>query len=171
MSSAPAGPDHLAAPLDPGLGARVSVEAQRTVDAEMEHVWVLLCDYHAVRPRILTAHFADYAVRSGGHGAGSVIEHVLRVGRRERRYCSSVEEPAPGRQLRERDHHSRLLSTWTLAPGGDGERTVVRLAVELRDPDITGWLARRRASRALRRIYAELLERLDAYVTSHRFAE
>ncbi len=71
MSSAPAGPDHLAAPLDPGLGARVSVEAQRTVDAEMEHVWVLLCDYHAVRPRILTAHFAEVALRKSRKAAPS----------------------------------------------------------------------------------------------------
>jgi hypothetical protein len=149
MNSAQAGPDPLAAHLDPGLGARVSVETQRTVAAEMEHVWVLLCDYQAVRPRILTAHFADYAVHSGGHGAGSVIEHVLRVGRRERRYRSSVEEPAPGRQLRERDHRSRLLSTWTLTPGGDGELTVIRLASSCATRiSAAGWRAGETAARS-----------------------
>jgi hypothetical protein len=70
-----------------------------------------------------------------------------------------------GRQLRERALHSALVITWTLTPGGDGERTVVRLAAELRDPDINGWLARGRARRALRQLYSQLLEQLDAYAT------
>jgi hypothetical protein len=36
------------------------------------------------------------------------------------------------------------VSPWTLTPGGEGDRTVVRLAVALRDPQISGWLARAR---------------------------
>ena len=70
-----------------------------------------------------------------------------------------------GRQLRERDVHSALVITWTLTPDGDGERTVVRLAAELRDPDINARLARRRARRALRQVYRQLLEHLNAYAT------
>jgi hypothetical protein len=61
--------------------------------------------------------------------------------------------------------HSALVITWTLTPGGDGERTVVRRAAELRDPDINGGLARGRARRALRRLYGQLLEHPDAYPT------
>src|SRR4051794_40827925 len=49
-----------------------------------------------------------------------------------------------------------------LTPGGEGERTVVRLAAALRDPQIAGWLARVRARRALRRLCGQLLEHLDA---------
>ena len=48
-----------------------------------------------------------------------------------------------------------------MTPGGDGERTVVRVAAELRDPDLEHALARGRARRALRRTHVHLLQRLD----------
>jgi hypothetical protein len=73
-------------------------------------------------------------------GERTVIDYRLRVGRHQRRVVATVEEPMAGRQLRELDVHSALVITWTLTPGGDGERTVVRLAAELRDPDINGRL-------------------------------
>jgi hypothetical protein len=38
----------------PGLGRRVSVEVERTVDAPIERVWALLRDYRVARPRLLT---------------------------------------------------------------------------------------------------------------------
>jgi hypothetical protein len=56
--------------------------------------------------------------------------------------------------------------TWTLGPGGEGERTVVRLAFEVRDRAMTGWWARARTQRALRRLADELLGQLDAYLAA-----
>jgi hypothetical protein len=99
------------------------------------------------------------ASRRRGGGAGTVSPTGLRVGRDEREHVVCVQEPVPGRVLRERARTSALVSTWTLTPGGEGERTVVRVAVGLRDPRISGWLARVRARRALRRLYGRLLER------------
>ena len=58
------------------------------------------------------------------------------------------------------------MITWTLTPGGDGECTVVRLAAELRDPDINARLGRRRARRALRQVYRQLLVYLGAYLAA-----
>ena len=58
------------------------------------------------------------------------------------------------------------MSPWTLTPGGEGERTMVRLAVALRDPQISGWLAR--ARRALRRLCGQLLEHVDADLGGER---
>jgi hypothetical protein len=162
MGSVPPDPACLARPSDPGLGARVSVEAERTVDAPMERVWALLRDYRVARPRLLTEHFSDYGVQERGEGAGTVIEYRLRLGRHQGRHVIAVQEPVPGRMLRERDRTSALMSTWTLTPGGDGERTVVRLAIQLRDLQISGWLSRLRARRALRRLCVQLLERIDA---------
>lgn len=162
VSSEATGP---AAPTDAGFGRRVCVQVERTVDAPMRRVWVVLRDYRAARPRMLTEHFADYAVQQ--EGERTVIDYRLRVGRHQRRYISAVEEPMAGRQLRERALHSALVITWTLTPGGDGERTAVRLAAELRNPDINGRLARRRARRALRQLYGQLLEHLDAYLAAH----
>ena len=70
--------------------------------------------------------------------------------------------------LRERDRTSAWVSTWTLTPGGEGERTVVRLVVALRDPQISGWRARARTRRALRRLCGQLLERLDTELGGER---
>ena len=162
MGSVPPDPARLARAPDPGPGARVSVEIERTVDAPMERVWALLRDYRRARPRLLTEHFSDYAVHQGGEGAGTVIEYRLRVGRHQGRHVIAVQEPVAGRMLRERDRTSALVSTWTLTPGGEGELTVLRLAVALRDPQTSGWLARVRARRALRRLCGQLLERVDA---------
>jgi uncharacterized protein YndB with AHSA1/START domain len=144
------------------LGRRVSVEVERTVDAPMERVWALLRDYLVARPRLLSEHFRDYGVEQGGTGAGTVIAYRLRVGHHEGDHVVDIGEPVPGRLLRERARASSWLSTWTLTPGGEGERTVVRLTVALRDPQISGWLARVRARRALRRLCGRLLERVDA---------
>ena len=168
MGSVPPDPARLARPPDPGLGPRVSVEVERTVDAPMERVWALLRDYRVARARLLTEHFSDYAVQERGEGAGTVIEYQLRVGRHQRHHVIAVQEPVPGRMLRERDRTSALVSTWTLTPGGEGERTVVRLAVALRDPQTRGWLARVRARRALRRLCGQLLEHVDADLGAKR---
>jgi uncharacterized protein YndB with AHSA1/START domain len=162
MSSETTGP---AAPTEAGFGRRTCVQVERTVDAPMQRVWVVLRDYRAARPRMLTEHFADYAVQQ--EGERTVINYRLRIGRHQRLVVAAIEEPMAGRQLRERDLHSALVITWTLTPGGDGERTVVRLAAELRDPDINGRLARGRARRALRQLYGQLLEHLDAYLAAH----
>ena len=92
--------------------------------------------------------------------AGTVIGYRLRVGRHERAYVLAVEEPTPKRQLRERDRRAGLLTTWTLTPGGDGERTLVRVEAVMRDRAFDGRFARARARHALRRVHARLLERL-----------
>jgi Polyketide cyclase / dehydrase and lipid transport len=112
---------------DPGFGPRLSAEVERAVDAPIERVWAVLRDYRAARPRLLTEHFSGYVVQRRGEGAGTLIQYRLRVGRRRRAYVVAVEEPAPGRMLRERARGSALVVTWTLTPGGDGERTLVRL--------------------------------------------
>jgi uncharacterized protein YndB with AHSA1/START domain len=149
-------------PPDPVFGRPLAVDVERTVDAPMARVWAALRDYRSTRPGLLTERFGDYAVRQGGEGAGTLVACTLRVGRRPRPYLLEVEEPTPGRQLRERDRQSALVATWTLTPGGDGERTVVRLAIALRDANLSGRVRRARARRALRRVYGQLLERLDA---------
>lgn len=55
-----------------------------------------------------------------------------------------------------------------LTPGGEGERTLVRVEAVLRDPAVDGWLARARARRALRRVHERLLARLDRQLADGR---
>jgi hypothetical protein len=168
MGGVPPDPARFARPPDPGLGRRVSVEGERNVDAPMERVWALLRHYRVARPRLLSEPFSDYRVQERGDGAGTVIAYRLRVGRHQREHVIAVQEPVPGRVLRDRDRASALVSTWTLTPGGEGERTVVRLAVAPRDPRISGWLARARARRALRRLCDQPLEHVDAELGGER---
>jgi uncharacterized protein YndB with AHSA1/START domain len=168
MAGVPPDPARLARASDPGLRRRVSVELERTVHAPMERVWALLRDYRVARPRLLSEHFSDYGVHERGQGAGTVIAYRLRVGHHQAEHVVAVGEPVPGRMLRERARDSAWLCTWTLNPGGQGERTVVRLAVALRDPQIAGWLAQVRTRRALRRLCGQLLEHLDAALGDQR---
>jgi len=151
-----------------GFGRRIVSEVERTVAAPMELVWRCLRDYRGPRARLLGEPFADYELHDGGVGAGTVIGYRLRVGRDQRAFVLVVEEPTPGRQLRERDRHGGLLVAWTLTPGGDGERTIVRVAAELRDANLAGALARGRARRALRRAHVQVLERLERELTGNR---
>ena len=44
-----------------GFGRRICVQVERTVDAPIQCVWVVLRDYRAARPQMLTEPFADYA--------------------------------------------------------------------------------------------------------------
>src|SRR5205823_7556296 len=97
MGSVPPDPARLAPPADAGPGGRVAVQVERTVDAPMDRVWALLRDYRVARPRWLTDHFADYAVRDGGAGAGTVIEYRLQVGRHQGHHVIAVQEPVAGR--------------------------------------------------------------------------
>ena len=56
-------PPDPARPPDLGLGRRISVEVERTVDAPMERVWAVPRDYRVARPRLLTEHFSNMQSR------------------------------------------------------------------------------------------------------------
>ena len=142
--------------------ATVRASSERTVPARTERVWELVRDYER-RPRILSDAFVDYRVESGGQGAGTVVRYKLNAGRRERAYRMEVDEPAAGRELRERDSESTLATRWSLTPAGDGESTRVELSSEWRGAGgIGGFFERRFAPAALSRIYADVLARLES---------
>jgi hypothetical protein len=44
-------PDRLTVPADEGLARRLSVDVERSVDAPIDEVWSVLCDYTSSRPR------------------------------------------------------------------------------------------------------------------------
>ncbi len=142
--------------------AQINVETERTVSADMGRVAEFLRDY-AERPRILTEHYRDYSVEEGGRGAGTIFSYRLVTGRRERAYRMRVDEPAAGRTLRESDADSSLVTIWTLTPGGEGRETRVVLSSTWRGASgVGGFFERTFAPAALRRIYAQMLERLDS---------
>jgi hypothetical protein len=145
---------------------QVTAQTERLVPASPRHVRAFLADYRNNRPRILPPeYFRDYRVEQGGDGAGTVISYRMRAGGRERSYRMRVEEAAAGGPLVESDTESSLVTTWTLTPVADGERTLVGLASRWEGAGgIGGLFERMFAPRALRRIYDEVLKRLSEAV-------
>src|SRR5690242_17403551 len=102
--------------------SHIDVKSERVIHARPQDVYATLADYRK-RPQILTPHFLDYSVEQGGQGSGTVVSYRMRAAGRERPYRMRVEESEKGRVITERDTASSLVTTWTLVPVGDGQRT------------------------------------------------
>jgi hypothetical protein len=145
---------------------KIHVETERTIAASPDRVYAFLADYRHKRPEILTPNFLDYTVEQGGRGSGTVISYRLNAGRRERAYKMKVDEPKKGRTLRERDTESSLVTTWTVNPAGNGKQSTVRVTTEWEGGGgIGGFMERRFAPGGVRRIYDDMLSRLDQALT------
>jgi hypothetical protein len=139
----------------------VTASATRAVDAPPERVLEFLRDYRASRPRILTDNYSAYRVEQGGHGKGTVIGFHFAAGGRERDYRLAVEEDGAG--LSERDQLSSFVSRWEVAPAPDGAGAKVTLESSWQGAGgIGGVFERTFAPLGLRRIYAQVLDRLAA---------
>jgi uncharacterized protein YndB with AHSA1/START domain len=136
----------------------IRVTAEREIGAPAGRVYRYLADYQQHHPRILPPAFSDFRVEQGGVGAGTVVTFKLTVGGRRRAGRLEVSEPEPGRLLIETELSSRLVTSFTVTP--TAERCLVR--IETRWPGV-GVFERLFAPRALRRLYADELERLDRY--------
>ena len=146
--------------------SRIHVEAERIVDATPDAVYQLLADYRAGRPRILPPNYLDYTVEQGGQGAGTVVRYRFRAANRERPYQMRVAEPARGNVLTESDTSSSLVTTWTLVPAEGGAKTRVRLTTEWDGAaGIGGFFEKTFAPGGLRRIYDDMLTRLERTLT------
>jgi hypothetical protein len=140
--------------------SEIRVEVEREVAAAPETVLDVLRDYRAGRPRILPANFTQYRVESGGYGDGTVVTYRLKVGPRERTYRMQVSEGPPGR-LVERDLGSSFVTTWTVEPGPRPGSSRVRIESTWQGAGgIGGFFEARFAPAGLRRVYADLLDRL-----------
>jgi uncharacterized protein YndB with AHSA1/START domain len=145
--------------------AQVTATAERTVAAPAEQVATALADYTGTRPKLLTEHFSEYEVRSGGTGAGTVVHWKLAATSKRVRDCL-VEVAEPGAlQLVETDTNSSMVTTWTVAPAGDGSKVTVQTTWNGAG-GIGGFFEKTFAPGGLRRIYDGMLAKLDAVVTA-----
>jgi uncharacterized protein YndB with AHSA1/START domain len=141
--------------------AKVEASAERTIDAPADEVYGYLADMHA-HPRFLPPAFSDFQVEEGGVGAGSVTRFAVTAGGRTRNYRMRVTEPAPGRTLVESDTNSSLVTTFNVEP--QGSTSLVRISTSWDGAaGIGGFFERTFAPKALRRLYLDELERLNAY--------
>lgn len=143
---------------------QVRAVAARQIGAPAQQVFDAVADYAGVRGAVLPAQYSDYAVRSGGTGAGTVAEwRLAATKKRVRHVVASVEEPA-ARTLVERDANSSMVGTWTVVDAPGGGSTVTLETVWNGAGGIGGFFERTFAPKGLARIHGELLANLAARV-------
>jgi uncharacterized protein YndB with AHSA1/START domain len=142
--------------------AKIVVSAERVVDAPAEAVYRYVADMREHHPRFLPPAFSDFQVESGGTGAGTITRFKVTAGGRTRDYRMKVDEPEPGRVLTESDTASSMVTTTTVTPR-DGAALVEISTSWNGAGGIGGFFERRFAPKAMRAIYTDELERLNAY--------
>jgi len=146
--------------------AKVEASAERTIDAPADAVYGYLADMNQ-HPRFLPPAFSDFQVEEGGVGAGTVTSFMITAGGRKRAYRMRVTEPAPGRTLVESDANSSLVTTFNVEPQ-DG-KSLVRISTSWDGAaGVGGFFERTFAPRALRRMFLDELDRLNAYARDQR---
>jgi uncharacterized protein YndB with AHSA1/START domain len=141
--------------------AQVTARTERTIDAPAERVRAALSDYEKVRPAILTEHYRDYRVESGGHGEGSRVHWLLQAtSKRVRDQLVEVSTPGDDRIV-ERDANSSMVTTWTVTPAG-ADRSVVAVESSWKGATgIGGFFERTFAPKGLQRIHDGVLANLE----------
>ena len=146
--------------------ATILVSAERSVDAPADAVYGYIADMRGHHPHFLPPAFADFQVESGGVGEGTITRFTVTAGGRTRQYRMKVAEPEPGRILTESDTGSSLITRYTVAP--EGGKSLVRISTTWEGTGgVGGFFERLFAPRVMRGIYADELERLDAYARAH----
>jgi uncharacterized protein YndB with AHSA1/START domain len=141
--------------------AKVVASAERSIDAPANEVYSYLADMH-LHQRFLPPAFSDFQVEQGGVGEGTVTRFAVTAGGRTRNYRMRVTEPEPGRTLVESDANSSLVTTFNVEPR-DG-KSLVRIHTSWDGASgIGGFFERTFAPKAMRRIYLDELDRLNAY--------
>jgi hypothetical protein len=142
--------------------AHIYVKSEKVVNANPANVYSVLSDYREQRPHMLPPNFVDYKVERGGHGEGTEVSYRLHVARRERPYHMRIKEPVKGKVITENDTNSSLVTTWTLLPLDDSQRTMVRVATEWEGGrGLRGFFERTFAPLGVRRLYGYLLNQLS----------
>jgi hypothetical protein len=148
--------------------APIVVSAERAIDAPATAVYNYIADMREHHPRFLPPAFSGFEVEQGGAGAGTVIRYTLTAGGRTRQYRSVVAEPDPGRVLTESDSGSTAVTTFTVIPRGDQQAQVTISTTWQGAGGIGGFFERAFAPRVMHRLYADELERLNAYALERR---
>lgn len=138
--------------------AQVSASSSIQLAAAPDKVLEALADYETVRPRILSDHYRDYRVVSGGRGEGTVVHWILQATEKRQRDVQATVSVS-GSTITETDANSSLVTTWSVVPNGTGS-TVVVLTAWNGAGGIGGFFEKIFAPLGLRKIQAQVLEKL-----------
>jgi len=149
----------------------IRADASYVINARPEEIYAVISDYHVGHPAILPKGFTGLIVEKGGKGAGTLVLTKLTVYGKEYTYHQLVSEPEPGRVLVETDIDTGQFSSFTLDPVNGGAQTRVTIhAEEPAKPGVAGWLAAQMQPMFMKRMFAEELRNLAAYVQQQRVA-
>jgi hypothetical protein len=139
--------------------SKVIARASAPVSAPPDRVLEFLRDYRERREAILTENFTAYRVEQGGRGEGTIVAYHFAAGGRERDYRLHVHEREGA--LAEQDQMSSFQSVWTVVPAAAGSAVTIESSWDGAG-GVGGFFERRFAPLGLRRIYAQMLARLEA---------
>ncbi|MFF3655079.1 SRPBCC family protein [Streptomyces olivochromogenes] len=140
--------------------AQVEATTERVIAADAEAVFDALADYSGTRAKLLPEHFSEYEVREGGDGEGTLVHWKLQATSKRVRDCLlEVTEPTDG-ELVEKDRNSSMVTTWRVAPAGEGKSRVVVTTVWDGAGGIGGFFEKTFAPKGLGRIYDLVLDKL-----------
>ena len=144
--------------------SQVVATTERDVAAPPDRVLSALADYSGTRARILPEQFSDYRVEAGGQGAGTRVHwRFAATSKRVREQSVDVSEP-DATTLVETDRNSSMVTRWTVRPAGaDRSRVAVRTTWDGAG-GVGGFFERTFAPKGLRRVYDDLLGRLEREV-------
>ncbi|GGK61038.1 SRPBCC family protein [Nocardia camponoti] len=103
---------------------QVSASSSIVVAADPQRALDAIADYETVRPRILSSHYRDYKVVSGGKGAGTVVEWTLQATEKRSRNVRA-DVTVADTIVTERDGNSSMVNTWTVTPEDGGSRVTI----------------------------------------------
>lgn len=141
--------------------AAITISSEREIAAPADVVYGILADYRNHHPNILPPAISGLVVEEGGIGEGTVIRVTTSLARTTRESRQRVEEPEPGRVLREIDVDGGAVTTFTVTPRGATSHVRIETVLPIRGA--RGIVERFLAPRLLRPIYAEELDRLETY--------
>jgi len=142
------------------------IEFSAVIDASPAEVYDILSDYRIGHPAILPKpYFTKLVVEQGGKGAGTMVEVHMDVYGTKRVLHLLISEPEPGRVLVETDPEAGVITTFTVEPFEQGNRSQVTIATDSRaNPGIQGLLERLVNPMITRQIYKRELEQLGDYL-------
>ena len=141
---------------------RVSASSSILIDAAPDTVLDAVADYQGVRPEILSPHYSEYRVLSGGQGRGTVAAWRLQATKSRSREVRADIDVA-GRTVIEKDANSSLVTNWTVAPAGPGSSVTVK-TTWTGAGGVKGFFEQTFAPLGLRKIQAEVLANLKKEV-------
>jgi hypothetical protein len=146
--------------------SKIHVEVSADIPAPPAAVYAVLSDYQSGHPNILPKqYFPSLEVESGGQGAGTIFNALLRAGGTQQRLRMQVSEPEPDRVLMETDTASDLYTTFTHDPINNGQHTRLTIATDwTQKPGQAGLLERWLTPPVMRRIYRTELRQIADYM-------